>query len=305
MRLTSFALLLAAIVSLGHAETPARSGMGINLDTPAYWQSDWPFIDELKRAGGWATRCDSWATPSCRDFAPGASANDTREQDRLDLDADGWPRRLPAADDPQVKYRYVAALLFQGDGGAHPAGRYVVRYDGAGTLGYSGAGRKVDAESRPGRDVLDVTNRPGEGLTLRITRIDPADPLRNVRVIGPGGVCTGGPPGWVADASACATPGAFRSLEDLHTTQRIHPAYVADLRGFRVLRFMKWTGANTSRVVHWEQRAKLSDPLWNRAEGVPYEAMFELAAATGADPWITLPVFVDDEYARRFALLAR
>src|SRR5205085_3224955 len=116
MRFTSFALLLAAIVSLGHAETPARSGMGINLDTPAYWQSDWPFIDELKRAGGWATRCDPWVTPQCRDFANGATSNDTREQDKLELDANGWPLRLPAAGDPNVKFGYLAAVLFVGSG---------------------------------------------------------------------------------------------------------------------------------------------------------------------------------------------
>ena len=296
------ALLLSLLACPAHA----ASGLGINLDAVAYWQSNWPFIDELKRAGGWSTRCEPWQTPQCRDFAPGASANDTREQDRVERDGHGWAKRLPAADDPTVKYRQLAALLFQGNGGAHPAGRYAVLYDGRGTLQYSGAGRKVEAESTPGRDVLEVTNRPGDGLMLRITRIDERDPLRNVRVIGPGGICADQPFAWVPDASRCEGRGAFRSLEALHAAgQTFHPAFLGDLRGFRVLRFTKWTAANTSRVVRWSERPKPGDPLWSGENGVPFEPMFELARATGADPWISLPPFVDDDFARRFAELAK
>ncbi|HEX6361899.1 MAG TPA: hypothetical protein VFZ93_03025 [Albitalea sp.] len=303
MRLLT-ALLLAALLPPAHA-APPRSGLGINLDAIAYWQSDWPFIDEMKRAGGWATRCEPWQSPQCRDFAKGASANDTKEQDRVDWDENGWARRLPAADDPTVKYRQLSALLFQGNGGAHPAGRWVVLYEGKGTIEYGGAGRKVERESRPGRDVLDVAGKPGEGLALRITRIDERDHLRNIRVIGPGGVCADAPRAWVADASACAGRGAFRSLESLAATQTFHPAFVGDLTGFRALRFTKWSVANTSKVVRWRDRPEPSDALWSGEAGVPFEAMFELARATGADPWISLPPFVDDDYARRLAQLAK
>jgi hypothetical protein len=298
-------LFAAALLAVTAHAAPRDAGIGINLAPIAYWGSDWPFIDELKRAGGWATRCDPWASPQCKDFAPGASANDTKEESQLELDEHGWPKRLPAADDPKVKFRHVAALLFQGNGGAHPAGRYVVRYDGKGTLAYSGAGRRIDAESTPGRDVVAVTNKPGEGLTLRITRIDEHDPLRNVRVIGPGGICADAPFAWVEDASACRGKAPFRSLESLAATQTFHPAFLGDLKGFRAIRFMKWTAANTSPLVHWSQRPKTTDPLWTSEAGVPFEAMFELARATGADPWISLPPFVDDDFARQFAALAK
>jgi hypothetical protein len=299
MRIALLLLGLAAALPL-HA---APSGIGINLDATTYWQSDWPFIDEFKRAGGWATRCDA-AMPQCRDFAPGASAADTKEQARLELDEHGWVKRLPAPDDPDVKFRQVSALLFQGNGGSHAAGRYVVLYDGAGTLAYAGAGRKVAAESRPGRDVLDVTNKPGEGLSIRITRIDERDPLRNIRVIGPGGVCAGAPE-YVPDASRCPSPEAFRSLEMLHATQIFHPAYLADLRGFRALRFMKWSAVDALHLVRWEQRPHPGDAMWTGPSGVPYETMFALAAATGADPWINVAPSVDDDFARQLARLAR
>jgi len=303
MRRLALLLILLAAAHL-HAE-PARSGIGINLGPMAYWQSDWPFIDEMKRAGGWFTRCEGWQTPQCRDFAKGASAFDTKEQDKLELDENGWPKRLPAADDPNVKFRQVAALLFQGNGGTHPAGRWIVLYDGAGTIAYGGAGRRIDAESKPGRDVLEVGDKPGEGLLLRITRTDERNHLRNIRVIGPGGICADAPFVWAADAATCAGRAPFRSLEALSATQAFHPAFLGDLRGFRALRFTKWSAANTSKQVSWSQRPTPGNARWSGDDGVPVEAMFELARATGADPWISLPPFVDDDFARQFAALAK
>jgi hypothetical protein len=301
MRTFFLTVLLAAAASV-HAAP--RSGIGINLDTPKYWQSDWPFINEFKRAGGWATRCEA-SMPQCRGFAKGESGGDTREQARLALDEHGWVKRLPAPDDASVKYRHVAALLFQGNGGSHPAGRYVVLYDGRGSIVYGGAGKKVDAESKPGRDVLDVTNRPGEGLSIRITRIDEADHLRNIRVIGPGGVCADAPLAYVADASSCRPRSAFRSLEQLHTTQTFHPAFLADLHGMRALRFNKWSGVEVAPLALWKDRPHMDDAMWNTPAGVPYEAMLELAAATGADPWINVTPYVDDDFVRELARLAR
>ncbi|HEV7912735.1 MAG TPA: hypothetical protein VGP22_03145 [Albitalea sp.] len=291
-------------MSLTATSITQAGGIGINLDQPTYWQSDWPFINEFKRAGGWGTQCDK-AMPQCRDFSPGASPNDTKEQARLDVDSDGWVKRLPAGDDTSVKYRSLFALLFQGNGGAHAAGRYVVLYDGDGSIAYGGAGKKVASESRPGRDVLDVTNKPGEGLTLRITRINERDHLRNIRVIGPGGVCADAPSTWVAEAPACESPAAFRSLEQLGATQTFHPAFVGDLRGFSALRFMKWGGVVTSKLAQWQRRPKLGDPMWNSEDGVPFEAMFELAALTGADPWINVTPYVDDDFVRQLARLAK
>jgi hypothetical protein len=287
------------------AAAHARSGMGMNLDRPVYWQSDWPFIDEMKRAGAWTTSCDPWSSAQCTGFTGDASSYDTREESWLTFDENGWPTRLPAADDPTVKFRKVSVLLFQGDGGSHPAGRYVVLYDGNGTLAYGGEGNKLDAESRPGRDVVEIATPTGGGLTVSITGIDPSNHLRNIRVIGPGGVCSDAPAVWVDDASRCAPGAAWRSLEALSATQTFHPAYVADLTGFRALRFMKWSSPNTSQLASWARRPKPGDALWSGDDGVPYEAMFELARATGADPWINMPSRVDDDFAQQLARLAK
>ncbi|HUG22559.1 hypothetical protein [Piscinibacter sp.] len=296
--------LLAAIALCAHADDAAtRSGVGINLNPPKYWSSDWPFIDEFKRAGGWFTECAA-AMPQCKDFAKGASARNTKEQDRLELDEHGWVKRLPAADDATVKFRSVGTLLFQGNGGAHPAGRYVVLYDGRGVIEYAGAGKKIASASRPGRDVLQVSNTPAKGLTIRIRRTAEGDHLRNIRVIGPGGVCADAPRVHVPEQSACR-PGTYKSLEQLHTMQTFHPVFLADLQGFRTLRFMPWSGTNTTTMVSWNERPRLTDAKWASDNGVPLEAMLELSAALRADPWISVGARVDDDYIRRLAQLAR
>ncbi|HEX6707061.1 MAG TPA: hypothetical protein VF169_20050 [Albitalea sp.] len=303
MKAAALGLLLAA--TMAQAQVPlSNSGIGINLDAQKYWQSDWPFINELKRAGGWGTSCEP-SMPQCRDFAKGGSPNDTKEQDKLELDADGWVKRLPAADDPSVKYRGLFVLLWQGNGGAQAPGRYVVLYDGEGTIGYAGAGRKIAAESRPGRDVLEVVNRPAMGLQIRITRIDENNHLRNLRIIGPGGVCAGAPLVFVGEASRCSPASSFRSLEQLSATQTFHPAFLADLHGMRAMRFMKWNGTETSTLSRWDQRPKPGDAMWSSGNGVPYEAMLELASAAGADPWISVPSRVDDDFLLQFARLAK
>ncbi|HEV7912696.1 MAG TPA: hypothetical protein VGP22_02930, partial [Albitalea sp.] len=100
--------------------------------------------------------------------------------------------------------------------------------------------------------------------------------------------------------------GAYQSLETLSATQTFHPAFVGDLTGMRALRFTKWSYTNSSRITSWAQRAKPSDALWNSVEkGVPYDAMFELSRLTGADPWVNVPPWVDDDFVRQLGQLAR
>jgi hypothetical protein len=286
------------------AAAPSASGLGINLEQPRYWLGDWPFINEFKRAGGWFTVCDG-SMPQCRDFAKGGNESNTREQSRLELDDDGWVKRLPAANEAGVKFRTVSALLFQGNGGAHAAGRYIVRYDGEGQIEYAGAGTRVPAASRPGRDVVEVGNTASVGLIIRIKRIAPGNHLRNIRVIPPGGVCVQAPRRLVDDESACDSPRSYRSLEQLEATEIFHPSLLADLQGFRAIRFMQWANTIYSTLSRWQDRPRPNDAFWSSDRGVPYEVMLELAARLGADPWLNLVPYVDDDHVRRLARLAK
>lgn len=294
--------MLPAVTQAG-----ARAGIGLNLSPWDYYSADFPLIDQFKRSSGWLTQCDPQRDASCRGFADGASAWDTQERSQLELDAQGWVRRLPAIGDTSVRYRAAAVLLFQGNGRAHPAGKYVVTYDGKGQLAHDLIGRKIDSESRPGRDVVEVTNHTDGGWRLSLLATDAGDPLRNIRVFPPGGGCARDLGRYAESPAACdeKTVGAFVPFEKFPPGWLWHPRYLQDLRGFRVLRFMDWAKTNHSPVEHWAERPQPDAADWSGAGGVPWEAMLDLSQAVGADPWLNLPMRADDDYVRRFAQLLR
>lgn len=289
------------------AGTRHLRGMGMNLSSFDYWSTEFPTIDQFKRAGGWFTSCDT-GVGSCTftddDKKAGKSGWDTLEQARLDLDENGWVRSLPDADDTRVKYRFVSAILFDGDQGAHPAGTYTVLYDGKGEIEYSGGS---NLRRGTGRDQMDLSDEVGSQLVVRIRSIDERDPIRHIRVIPPGGVCSQARRVYVREAADCVAAGSgdFITLEALSATQVWHPLFLADLKGVRALRFMDWARTNNSQLASWADRPLKTDAFWTGPHGVPVSAMVNLANALQADAWINLPPKVDDEYARRLALLIK
>ncbi|WP_439386980.1 hypothetical protein [Ideonella sp. YS5] len=297
-------LLLAA---LGGSPAVARSGIGLNLATWDYFSPDLPLVDQFKRSSGWLTQCEPSRDTRCQGFSGEASSWDTREEDRLELDAQGWVKRLPASDDPNVRFRSVGVLLFNGNGHAHPAGKYIVTYEGKGVLVHDLLGRKIDRESRPGRDVVEVSNQADGGWRIAIQATDPKDHLRNIRVFPPGGACAKDLDRYAATPAECEpkTQGAFVPFEKFPAERRWHPRFVQDLRGFRVLRFMDWGKTNSTRVTDWRERAQPDAAIWASDAGVPIEAMLDLSRVAGADPWLNLPMRASDDYVRGFAKLLR
>lgn len=268
------------------------SGMGLNLGSFDYWSTDFPTIDQFKRASPWITsNGNTW---------------DTGEEGKLDLDANGWVKSLPAANDTNVRYRHVVAVLFQGDGGAHPGGVYTVLYDGAGTIEYGG----VSVVSREtGKDLVDVPGAGGTSMTINIKATTPGNHIRNIRVIPPGGICSLAQRVHVRSAADCAANGTgqYTSLLTLSEVQKQawFPNFLGDLAGVRTLRFMDWGRTNSSTLSKWADRPKWDDATWTGSHGVPVGAMIQLANAVKADAWINLPTRVDDDYARRFAQTAK
>ncbi|MEK8030667.1 hypothetical protein AACH06_07490 [Ideonella sp. DXS29W] len=291
----------------GGPARPFRSGVGLNLSAWDYFSTDFPLVNQFKRSSGWLTQCEPSTDKRCTGMPEGASPWDTLEESKLELDAQGWPRRLPAADDAQTHYRSVAVLLFNDNGHSHPAGKYVVTYEGRGVLAHDLLGRKLERESRPGRDVVEVDNRADGGWRISIKATDPKDPLRNIRVLPPGGACERDGGHYAMSAADCDRPsqGAFVPFEQLPADHWWHPRFIQDVRGFRVLRFMDWGKTNSSTLVRWSDRPKLDDATWASASGVPVEAMLDVARVTGADPWLNLPMQADDDYVRQFAQLLK
>jgi len=102
-----------------------------------------------------------------------------------------------------------------------------------------------------------------------------------------------------------AQTGKFVPFESFENTNRWHPAFLADLKGFRTLRFMDWANTNTTTLAHWADRPLPTDRTWAGDNGMPLERQFALARRVGADPWVNFSPYVDDDYALQFAKLAK
>jgi hypothetical protein len=237
--------------------------IGTNLAAVTYYSTQQPFIDGFKYSQRWITQNpQTW---------------DTGESQLLDLDENGWVKSLPAPE-AAPQYETVGSLLYREQQPYfYPGGKYVVLYEGQGTIEYGFDGKKDVAASRPGRDVIDVTPSDA-GIWLKITATDPngtGDYLRNIRVV----------------------PTAY---EKTYQTEIFNPDFVEKIQPYTALRFMDWVETNNSEEKEWSDRPTLATSTFTE-KGVPVELMVELANQTDADPWFSMPHQATDEYVTNFA----
>ncbi|AKF03196.1 Cellulose-binding domain protein [Sandaracinus amylolyticus] len=263
-----------------------RTPIGTNLDFLVDWSTAMPFVDLMKTSRPWIAGTTS-------SFDGGGT---------LDLDEHGWVRSLRPGQ--------VARTLMVWDMTTHPAGRYVVLWDGEGELEYTAGatGRLVESESRPGRHVLDIDPRRfGPGIELVIMRTNPQNPVRNIRVLVPGGACSEDQARYCDERRPCGDAGECRSFEQIHREQVFHPDFLRSMRGYSAIRFMNWADANSTITrefeTRWSDRTELEDVRWGPR--APLEVMIDLANRVHAEPWISLPSRADDDYARRAGELFR
>jgi hypothetical protein len=277
LALATLILVLTLGPSGAHAQAASsgnsQSPLGINLARVAYYSTEVPFLDLMHMPKQWITHSksdDTW---------------DTNEQQYLDLDSDGWPKSLMAVNEPNPQ-RFTSlgvVLLFHLSAtvnGYYPTGRYLVLYDGQGTLSYGFDASLVSHSA--GRDEINIAHASPAGIDLRIMATDPkhnGNYLRNIRV--------------VKAENAAALAGG----------QLFNPAFLGLLRNFRALRFMDWFATNGSPLSSWASRPVPSNVFWGSAKGVPIETAVQLANALSADPWLNLPHQADDTYFREMATL--
>lgn len=279
--------------------------IGTNIGQLGMGEWIW-LINHFPRMQGWLTQCDCWTDPD---------SWNTGEQAQLELDENGWVRSF--GDDPARRFTHVAATLYNGSSQFAPAGQWLVLYEGEGTLDYDYAPFVTVVSRSPGRDVLNIAPQPDALLRIRISNINPANHLRNIRLIAPGGLCGTNPFAYAANPSACPA-GTFRSFEQVYANQHFHPLLLKELKPYRALRFMQFSGVmydylNADRLDEPQQRhafadrSQLSDALWAGGwnDGPPpHELMFELTNLLSADAWVNLHFWADDDYVRQLALLA-
>lgn len=85
----------------------------------------------------------------------------------------------------------------------------------------------------------------------------------------------------------------------------IAPAYVRDLAGFKVVRFLDWQNTNQNAPVSWATRPTAQTQFQNSQRGVAIELMMAAANQAGADPWFTMPWNADADYMQHFAEYVR
>ena len=251
-----------------------RSALGTNLESVSYWSPQVPFVDVMKSSGEWISGDNStWDNGQA-----------------LNLDENGWIRSLAPG-------QHAKKLLLRDIDDRYPAGQYLVRYKGEGTLKFQFAARVISQKA--GEILLEVTPDK-HGIYVGIETTNPANYLRDIVITMPGGVCEGDMFTQVATAGQCGNR-RFLSFADYPRSILFHPAFADRLRSYGVLRFMDWAATNGSKVKNWTERTPLSFHTWATARGAPIEVMIALANRMGAHPWFTMPHLADDNYVKNFA----
>lgn len=262
------------------SEFNRQSPVGTNLSGVRDWTSELPFVDLFKTSRPWI---------SCS-----ISSGKWSDDRSVEIDERGWVRFLK----PDQCARTLALWGVQ----HYPAGKYIVLYEGDGDIEYHGSGsnRLVEEESRPGRHVVDLDpKRSDYGLALTLKRTNPDDPIRSIRVLMPGGVCTEDFTRWCDDKHPCGA-GTCEPFERNYDNVIFNPEFLDRVRRYSVIRFMKWMEDHDTPVRTWKDRPRLDDARWS-THGVPLEIIVELANRVQAEPWFNMPHRADDEYVRRFA----
>ena len=257
MPCTDRLLLTVLWVLLGSPALPALATrdvpLGINLSGVTYYASQHPFVDEFKQSQPWVFQ---------KEGAPYGKG------DPQQLRPDGYPASLAPG-------QYVDAILAMD--GDFPPGDYLLLYDGSGDVDVR-SDAKVAARAS-GR--IEAVVRPKDHqISVRITRTNPADPVRNIRFIP-------------------------RDAEATYRRQPFRDTFLRSWRGFRVLRFMDWQSTNNSPLREWSDRTTPQSQTQGGRNGVALEHLVDLANTLGADPWLCIPHQASDDYVRHFAKLVK
>lgn len=168
----------------------------------------------------------------------------------------------------------------------YPTGDYTFIWEGTGSMVLRTCDEVYNFDSGAERTqtIPIATTTCGEGVNLTITETDTNDHIRDIRFYLPG----------------------YDSTSSYWTDH-----YIDFHAQFSVSRFA-WGSGMYSPQSEWEQRSKLKDRNWRDSDeapmvnnGVPYEAMIDLANQANTDLWISTPVRANSEFERELAILIR
>jgi len=255
------------------------SPLGINTNEATDMDSSVPFVDLFRLA------------------IPFDQARPWLTKGNIVYDKEGWPKNLNGG---RAGTRFINNFQQQ----SIPPGDYTVLYKGEGTIEYGGNARLL--HQSPGRDIISIRgNQKGSiTATLTITKSNPANYIRDIQVIMPGGICKKNPFRHILKRKDCGNNGPYLSFA-AHAKEIIfNPDYLNFMKDFRVIRMMNMSGVTRNNRIRWEKRPQINQATWGGKEGtrgVPLEIMVKLANLVGTDIWFNLPHRADDDYIRQYA----
>ena len=236
--------------------------LSLNLAGVHDWSVQQPFLDVMKTARPWVGHLPGqW----------GGWGHDDLARAKV-LSPDGWPLSIP----PALTGISTLILTDLPEDTLGVAGRYLLTYQGKGTLKVEGRAQSV--QTAAGQTTFDYS--PGAGAVLiTLAAIDPVDPIRNIVVV------------------------RASRVDALAKGEVFNPDWLERIRGVSAIRFMDWMATNDSTLARSMDRPKPGDYTYAR-NGVPAEVMVQLSNAMHADPWFTIPHLADDALARQYAQIA-
>jgi hypothetical protein len=266
--------LLIVLLLTANTSTYAVPGnkLGYNTSGLHHLASSNPFIDIFKISRGWITSCDfNWQAN--RPIDPGCEKKksfNTKESAQVAVDANGWPTRLPARAERPI-FTSINAIWDLPDN--FPVGRHFVSYQGDADIKVLGDVEII--RQIPGRIDFNLRS-PKRNLRLHITRINPRNHIRDIKVI----------------------PHKYANI---YTRQTFNPEYLKTSRNFNSIRFMPWQNTKDTNLSQWHERATPQSAFYNHDAGMPLETMIDLANASQAAPWFSIPHKASDGFIRNFA----
>ncbi|GIQ79506.1 hypothetical protein KIPB_000157, partial [Kipferlia bialata] len=172
----------------------------------------------------------------------------------------------------------VSTLMLRDTHMAFEDGQYTILYDGDGTLTVGMDASLLSYRAGVVTIQYSASEDDDNGLFLTITRTNPDDPLRNIRVV-------------------------MAGYEDRYHILPWHPAYLEYMGQFGAIRVMNWLAYIDEAQSTWATRHTTD---WrDERYGMSLELIVDLINRTGADLWLTLPYASDDTYIRGAATMLR
>lgn len=275
-------LLLYLYSPTTHAFYNQKSPLGTNTNEIMEEDSSVPFLDLFK-------------TSLPFEHAKPLTKGEVR------YDHNGWPIYLGAG--AEAGTRFVNKL----PAGTIPQGYYTVLYDGQGKIEYG-----IDAtlvESHAGKNIILLAPGTDKEFSAKLTivKTEPNNPIRNIRILPPGGICSSNPFQRVMNASQC-TGNDYLAFDRHYDKIVFNPDYLRFMRDYKVIRYMNMSGITRNPMSRWEERPRMDQATWGGPEGVrgaPLEMMIELSNRLSADAWFNLPHAANDDFVRRYARMLK